>query len=146
MFENSQTLTLLVSVSLVRRAELPWERGQLAAPGRRGESILKWDFLVSPPQPPAHFPDDTSYFPYIGTPFILKDVRIHPARWVPPLSRCGEGGEAGAGRPWYHPDSQNRHFHLLQAAEALLSPPACRLFRIAIRQLWGRSSRINSGE
>lgn len=42
MFENSQTLTLLVSVALVRRTELPWERGQLAAAlGRRGESILK---------------------------------------------------------------------------------------------------------
>ena len=98
------------------------------------------------PRHPAHFPDDTSYFPCIGTHLFWKMFASIRLGGFHHLSRCGEGGEAGAGRPWCHPDSQNRHFHLLQAAEALLSPPACRLFIIAIRQLWGRSSRINSGE
>lgn len=101
MFENSQTLTLLVSVALVRCTELPWEWEWLVAPDRRGEGISKWDFLVPTLHPPSPLSCWHILFPVFRDPFILKDVSIHPAWWVSPFEQVWwrRGSRAGSSGP-----------------------------------------------
>lgn len=132
----------LVSVAWVRCTELPWGwTWWYVASDRRGGSISESHLLVSCPL--------ASLWKH-SIPCAQGPVYFERC-WHPP---------SPAGQPWAPPLEQVcvgfGHSAPMAALTARIgvfifskqqsSPPACRLFIIAIRQLWGRSSCINSRE